>query len=504
VPEDGRDPVSVEEVTRALDEQTERTLELLSGIDLSQLRATIPVVSRDNPDEVRGLVDTLLSGDLGDDKRLRTLEYLITELSADERAGRRVLVQEPSRVTARLYALSTVRFSADNDADDAVRFMEEAAARVFKEEEIGDIRDSARGYKKQLGSRLLHPRVLTAAISYNVAMWNRVAAEIDSSRSIDELAEGLFVPTPDAAIREESAASTEHLLGTAAFERLVRVVTARVNGESIEDPPAEAVSSRLQLEALRPGDVEVFAGDDATESVWLMRAAITLGLVLEQRPRVDGVLDGLGLDPDQLGQECIEDLIDRMTARARKLMTENLYADAFRLSDVKTHSLAAHASALAAKGKLVGAGELIAAGSTAEGEEAGSSVSAIGQLMNALAPVRWIFGLALLLGVYLLVIGPPGGSVQTSSPAAAAETQVAAINPFLEWGRHVEGEMPPRFVGRVGPTWDWLGTQERREVVRQIGEHFDALGTRRVVLTDQGGQVVARFADGELVDVMAR
>lgn len=497
------EPVTIDSVARALGQQAERTLVVLTGLGLAQLRATIPTLAKEHPDEVCGLIDVLLSGPLEDDKQLRALEYLITMLSADERGGRRVLVQEPSRATPRLHALAKIRLAGDEQVGASVRVLEDAAAQVFKEDEIGDIRDEVREFKESLGSDILHPRVLAAAVAYNVAMWNRVAAEIDSSRSIDELAEGLFVPSSELPTTESDAAPKEHILGSAAYEKLMQVVRARVMDEPVADPMGDAVASALSLEALRPGDAEAFESDESVESVWLMRAAITLDLALKQQSKLEGPLEMLGLDIDRLAEECIDELSDRMTARARKLMAENQFADAFRLSDVKTHSLAAHAAERAARArKLGGPGEFVSDDATPTAPSSGP-LSVVSQLLRSLASAKGLIGLAIAGSVYMLVLGGPGGD-PSAQQQQSTESRAQAINPFLEWGRHTEGEVPSRYVGRVGPAWVWLGTPERREVVTQIGQHFAELGTLRVVLTDATGQIVARFVNGEIVDVQPR
>ncbi len=70
-------------IDRALAEQADHTRTILSQIDFAQLRATIPQLSSEHPEEVRGLVDLLLAGDLDSDKNLRILEYLITMLTTE-------------------------------------------------------------------------------------------------------------------------------------------------------------------------------------------------------------------------------------------------------------------------------------------------------------------------------------------------------------------------------------------------------------------------------------
>jgi len=51
-----------------------------------------------------------------------------------------------------------------------------------------------RRFKSGLGRNILHHRTLRSAVAYNVAMWNRIAEEIDGSRSIEELAGNLIGP----------------------------------------------------------------------------------------------------------------------------------------------------------------------------------------------------------------------------------------------------------------------------------------------------------------------
>jgi len=64
---------TIAEIRNGLKEQAERTRNVLEGIELAQLRASIPGLAQQHPDEVCGLVDVLLTGELAGDKSLRTL-----------------------------------------------------------------------------------------------------------------------------------------------------------------------------------------------------------------------------------------------------------------------------------------------------------------------------------------------------------------------------------------------------------------------------------------------
>ena len=89
-------------VDQALEEQAGSTRSILTGMEMPQLRATIPTLSSTHPGEVAGLVDVLITGDIENVETLRTLEYLITMLSAEERGGRRVLVKNPAKTSPQL------------------------------------------------------------------------------------------------------------------------------------------------------------------------------------------------------------------------------------------------------------------------------------------------------------------------------------------------------------------------------------------------------------------
>ncbi len=484
---------TLEQIRCGLKEQTGRTLAVLEEIKLPQLRASIPLLSQQHPEEVCGLVDVLLSGDLAGDKSLRTLEYLITMLSTEEKGGRRVVVREPSHVTPRLQQISSQRMQGDDSqCASAERFIEDAMLELLNEGDLGEIRDRVRSYKEELGGDVLQPRILAAAVAYNTAMWNRVAAEIDSSRSIEQLTEGLLAP--DSA-GTSAARSAPEVLGSETFRRLVTALTARVAGRESSDKLAGQAAQQLALESIRGEDADLFEADESDEAIWLMRVAVTVGLVLKHRPDLEDVLGVLGIDLELLAHEGVDELIAHMTELARKRFAASNYAEAFRLSDVKTHSLAAHAAWRRASGPLVGPAQ--PRKSLGDGQSKGSGWLAWLQRSLQSGPVLLLTALVIVAGFLIL---PQSGR----DDAASARAALAEISPFLVHGQHSQDTNPPRFLGRLGRTWDYLGTPERREVTREIGQHFAILGTPRITLTDLRNQVVASYSDGKVIILVPR
>jgi hypothetical protein len=512
------EPARLQAIDSALDEQTRRLLDVLRNIEVSQLRATLPQLVREHRDEVTGLLDVLLSDDLSDAGTLRTFEYVITMLSAEERGGRRVAIHEPSQVTPRLAKCSAEQQGTDREEAClmAERVLEDATVQVLQDGDIGEIRDRVRRYKEELGAGLLHPRVLAAAVAYNVAMWNHTAGEIDSSRAIEQLAEELFSDhRPQTASEEAPQSQAEgqvkpkkkkknETIGqmevgpalpvSTDFSGLVKAFRARARGQTAQGLPAERLARALPLEMLRTEDVELFEEDSPEEATALMRHAIVLGLLLRGRHEVGAAVVESGLDIDSLTTGYATDLSDRMSDLARKLFADSQYAEAFKLSDVKTHSL----SAFTGEPNQEEAASSEAGGKGRRRAEPDTH-STLGIALRQLLSGPWLAALLLVAIGAGVMLAPP---ILETGPSR--EERLARISPFLISGHENQQENPRRFVGYVSPTWDYVGTEERRLAVEEIGQNLAEQGIPRVVLMKEGGDVLARYINGEILLLVAR
>ncbi|MBW2229103.1 MAG: hypothetical protein JRH17_01880 [Deltaproteobacteria bacterium] len=505
------DPSRLRSIDAALAEQTRRLLEVVRTIDVSQLRATLPQLVLEHREEVIGLLDVLLEDDLSDGTTLRTLEYVITMLSAEERGGRRICAQEPSQVSARLARCAAEQQGTDREEAClmAERVLEDATVQVMQDGDIGAIRDRVRRYKEELGSGILHPRVLAASIAYNVAMWNHTAAEIDSSRAIEQLAEELFSeqgPTPRPAISQASPAQAKGqqaigqmtvgpaLRGSENFNGLVQAFRKRARGQSAADNPATRLAGTLPLEMLRAEDVDLFEEESPDEATALMRHAIVLGLLLRSRQGIGAELTESGLDIESLATDYARDLSERMSDLARKLFANSEYAEAFKLSDVKTHSLAAFTARSTAPDPASPGSR----GASKRRPQA-ETHSALSIVFRQLTSGPWLATLLLIGIVVGVLFAPP---ILDTGPSR--EERLAAISPFLTSGHENQQADPRRFVGYLSPTWDYVGTAERRIAVDEIGRRLAEQGVPRVVLMNQGGDVLARYINGEILLLVER
>jgi hypothetical protein len=462
-----------------------RTRELLESLEIIHLRSTAPLIAAQHPDEVRGLVDLLLEGDLEDDKNLRMLEYLITVLSSEERDGRRILVREPSEVSARLREIAQ-RQLADGDAEYLVaeKTFDNTLRMAHGDPDIGATRDRIRRYKEGLGSRVLHPRILGAAVSYNVSMWNRVAGLVDGGRSIDCLADDLLGaelaeegPDPTAPPPPPPADAPD-VLASKAFDRIVSALRDRLGRRPVSDDLARSVIAAYELDSLDDAEREAFAGED--QIACLTRKAVALGLTIRHEAQVNDLLHALRIDPEQLRTAGVDRLKQEMSELARELFAQGRHDEAFRLSEVKTRNLPAVAAAPA------GSATQAAAAGRARGR-------------GGIFHVDWGLPAGQVWAALLLLTLPLIAALVWSSGKGVSlipTEDLSRISPFLESGYRTQRGERMEFVGRLNRGWDYLGRSERLRVTAEIGLAFKSRGIQHVVLQDRWEIVQARYADG--------
>lgn len=465
---------SLGEIDRMLGDHLGGTLELLGKLEFAQLRAAGPELCRDKPEEMRALVDVMLLGKLAGDREVRLLEYVITMLCADDEDGRRTLAHEPHELTPGLRAI-TQRQAEDArfDARSAVTRLQEAAAGLMRGDDHGALRDEVRGFKQELGARMLHPRVLVAAVEYNIAMANQVSARIDSTLALDQLADDLL-----ADLKQPEAGDSDLLHGSG-MTRLEKALRARVQLASCDDDAAVRVAEAFRIDGLVPREVEALEDSSGNPLEQLIVSSVVLGCVLRQRTILAEGLAELELDPERLEKDALPALLREMGAASSKFFADSAYAEAFEMSEVKTRNLAAVSASAGRRARE-------AADADSEESQGGWQNLTPRSLAMALGSI-----VAVVLG--FLVLMPTEREVQILTASELGE-----ISPFLDSGHQRMEEGKPFFVGRLFPTWEYLGDPEREAAATEIGQFFDQRGVETLVLLGTGNRVMARWESGEL------
>ena len=354
-----------------------------------------------------------------------------------------------------------------------------------------------RAYKRELGDGILHPRVLASVVAYNVGMWNQVAARIDSTLAIDQLADDLLADLreSESEIRPARAHAATDILASRSFTRLVGAFGARIGGSPNSDETASRVVASFKIDGLLPREVEAFESEDASHINQLICASVVLGCALRHQAEVRDEFEALSIDPELLEADALPSLMHEMTAAASKLFADSRYDEAFEISEVKTRNLTALARHSAhARGKAGG-------GNGANREQSGGRAWPRFSFGDSLSPrvLAMIIGPILGIGLAAMFLSPLGGDVAILSPSELAE-----ISPFIESGHRRPHEGAQRFVGELGPAWNYLGTPERRAATREIGGHFEELGIESVVLLGPGSRLMAHWENGAIAVIVPK
>ncbi len=457
-----------------LDAMSQRTRTLLDRTSIPQLRREIAPLAEERPEEIRGFIDAILEWDIENGENLRLIEFLVTELCSRERDSRRAVVQSPVEAVPHLEDFARKRLDTSNDQRLlAKKTFSTAAQHLFGNEELGPIRDRLRAFKEELGSGLLHPDVLAAAVQYNVAIRNRISGMMEGSRLLDRLADDLLAPTA-----QPSAVAADSIFGSCEFEELVEAVAARVKGESLGSGRAERAASLLELGGLTPIEIEAFEGTDQDANARITRAAITLHLA-DRSPAAEAALQMLGLEPELFKGAWREELMREITGAAQKLLVDGDFTLACRLSEVRAKNLGTTPSRRRTDPAAALASQVAA-------PAASSSVQSFVKLAALVFALAWFAGLAVLF---------------TSDGAAEAvpQQQLAEISSYLDSGLRSRENGVERFVGTLNTGWDRLGGAARIREANTIGQRFGEAGVQSVVLMDHFQKFQINYAYGALV-----
>jgi len=467
-------------IDRILDEISTRTREILARTPISEFRAQLPRLAEEHPAEIEGFIETILEGGTGSNKQLRILEYLVTLRCSEERGSRRVVVRGSDAVAPQLASLAE---AGDGDLDPlaAEAIFADATRTLFRDEDVGAIRDRIRAYKEELGSRILEPRVLEAAVAYNVAMWNRMTGLLEGSRLLDRLADDILAADRSASAREKPAPGGS-VFDSRAFDALVSGLRARVRGDAPEGDAAARIVSMFDLGSLSPAEIEAFETDEEDELTRVTCAAVTLNVLARQLPDGQEAPCELGFDPELLEGAWLDELMREITTAAQKLLADGRFAEACRLSEIRAKNLGVLC------GARMPAAEVTPRRRVPPAAASRLDVSFLGKYAATAFLVLWFVLLAFLLW--------PASGVDTLS-----KQELSRISPYLESGHRIYEGGTARFVGMLNPGWDRLSTEQRRADALGIGESFAELGVQGVVLLDRFQRLQVSYSGGSLVEL---
>jgi hypothetical protein len=303
-------PAAVEALDRQLEETTRQVVASIAEISIPQLRATLPEVRDESPDEIAALIDVCLDALEQRPDLWAVIEYLVTLLASTATGRRREVTTDPTTLTELLHKRCSLAGPADGMGLEALRGdLLDAVDELDNAVELAPILDRLRARKDEHREALLVPDVLRALVAYNVAVGNRLATLLGAEKALDDAdpVDGpLDAPTP---------AQVSTVLAHAGVRALQRGIAAQANGIPVEPGAVFRIVGAIGMDRIDARESNLLLAEQRTASEEIVVAALVLGLLDERIERVaEEDIDELLLDRARLDRDWLPS-VERELAR---------------------------------------------------------------------------------------------------------------------------------------------------------------------------------------------
>ncbi len=550
-----RDAEELRAVDDDLDRFASRLRQIAQGISLRQHRSVLPQLTREQPDEVLGLLELCAEDDARLPNRMSLVEYLFTLLCIRRRDGVWTIVKEPASLSARIERCCAS--AADSDLGETAEIVERfrnASERLSGGEEMGAVIREISSYKSNLAGRFFHPDVLRAILHYNVFVRNVREEEIRRERAIDreirlevvtaapcsQAAPAPSAPeaTPDPPAETAAETTPEppvhapiagveqvSAFESAALAAIEDALRASLSGAEPSGGAAAKIASRMDASKLRRWEVTAFTNPEGTQVEECLRRCVAVGCAADRGPETEATLAELGIDPERLRRDWAREVGDRIQKEINHLIAVDSFDAAQNISDTRNRLLYAPLSAAIRERTREMADrdtsptpvddstplpEEIPTPATFSGAAAKKDkkpqkpkstprrkrARSFGAMRRLLATVA-VAALTALVGFRWLVPDPQAARVLSGE-------QLAAISTHLLSGYRSERGQGNVFIGTVGPGWRQLEAEERRNAADEIQGGLVKAGVRDILLFDTSRALQARWVGGKLRHLATR
>ena len=343
--------------------------------------------------------------------------------------------------------------------------------------------------------------MLRAIVDYNVAVINRMAVSVQARRTLEE-AELETIESSD-----ESLALADELPAFGSFE--LGAVEAALSDRLAERPPAAdtagRISATLDLSRLTKFETDAFQTRHSTELAPIVRAVVTIGLLVRHLEELSDDLTTLGLDPEQFRNSAAQK-IDGLTRQGvGKLISANKFDEAQSPAEVRSKFLNFNYDENTALLKQAESTQLTPRFdsrkiSDRRKKHRGRDRRQV-QRKGAQPVKAWSWGSAgVILAIAIAAIFGAYQLVGSSNSSARDYTtrSLLLISHFLINGHERGNGAGSMFVGTFVPSWEGVDLAERVTMGREIEKMLARRGVAEVKFYDETKRLQLHFADGVL------
>lgn len=317
---------------------------------MAQLRATLPSIAYEHPEEVAALLDLCLEGDASPATRLPLVDYLVTLLASDHGYTRKSLIRDPSEVSRQVAARCRRLANEPEEVGlEIAQTFDRAIREVAELDNLEEIVQRMRVYKAKLDGRIFIPSVLRSVVAYNLAVSNRIEALLDRERERARAAEAMFLALDalDALELQERGEdrcdAAPSALDSPALITLHEALCDVLSGYKLPEGPAAKLATSFDVAALDDHEVRAFTEPDASCELTgrLLRLTVTAGLARQALSNMSDALQELEVDASSLTDHWVPELTRRLDEAIEHLAATGQLALAEQLRASQQRHLAA-------------------------------------------------------------------------------------------------------------------------------------------------------------------
>lgn len=493
------------DVGSALSELLQRTQALIPEADLAKLRPAVRQFCATNRSDVATVLDLCLRNLDAFDDFWPLIDLIVGRLSTADCDGKAGLSTEPHKLTARLEeacaATSRMLPGATGAAAGVFQLAIEEVEAADTLEDLEPIVERVFNHKQSLGRKVLLPGVLRSSVLYNVSVANRVDA---LHRKDGELIESVemdlgYVEEADEkhAAEEDARRLKTSVFEHAGVEKLEAALCARIQGTDGPKGPARMIAAGCDLSKLRAEDRTALLAPGTDDDLAALPRLLLIGLVVEQFPRIESELAGLGIDPDELADEWVPEVRGALRTQLRELIRAGRYAETRAPSGALSRLLPIWAISENARAR--GAKRVAVYYVATDGIDLRALLAASrdDRRVKRLWGFRDVLAASLLM-IAIVMVGRVVVGPETSLKLLD-RNDLAAFSEHLETAQRTDYGYGDAMAGRFADSWHELDAREQYERAWQIANDLRADGVLNVLLLDSDRRLQLQLAGGRLI-----
>jgi len=484
------------EADMALDGYARQLRLVADGVQLPQLRASLPELAKEQRDEVVALLDLLLEEDEGLDSRMSVIDYLITLLCVVRQGESWSMVVDPPNVSEGTRARSLGAPPCDPERQNEIfsRFLN-AAEQLKAGGNADSVLGEMRQYKADIGPYFFAPEIMRCLVSYNMAVRSYREAQISAVRAMDrevDLDPIAAEPVPETDTPSAAPEPPPKSLGADGMAAIEAAIRQRIAGQQPAAGTAGEIANLIDIAGLPPEVTEAFQSDGTSNVQILIRRIAVLGLVAEKHAELETQRVALGIG-DGFFEEQLLEVSERVRRETNDLIANNGYDHARTLSDLQSRYLfnplvkARQSQAPEKRKKSSSPATSVDSGDLARiadrmaqprGRRPGTRkrVKQRGQML------RWTLA-TVALGLCAALanqVAPSPKSIGEMTP-----DQLRNVSSLLVQGYRNQSGKGPVFIGTLASHWEEMKRWQRKQGAEAIHKRLGLVGVRELMLFDE-------------------